>query len=244
MSGKAGDKANLAAEIETRTVSAEEVAAYLREHPNYLNDNPDLLHVLTPPSRWTGDGVIDMQGFILDRLRTETEYLRNSANELVATTRSNLLVQTRAHAAALAVLGAESYEKLVHVVCFDLPLLLDVDSVALCFETGDGNDPACASSDVRQLELGTIDRLMTDSDGARLIENASDDGTVFGATSGLVRSAALVRLNADPGVPPGLLALGARGPSTFHPNQATELLVFVARILENSLNRWLRPARR
>jgi uncharacterized protein YigA (DUF484 family) len=243
MSGKARDKSDVEPVVEAHGVTAEEVAAYLRDHPDYLNENPELLQVLTPPSRWTGDGVIDMQGFILERLRAETEYLRNSANELVATTRSNLLVQTRAHAAALAILGTDSYDKLVHVVCFDLPLLLDVDTVALCFEAGDAGEAAYAPSDVRQLEAGTIDQLLAGSDDARLIENASDDGTVFGAASGLVRSAALVRLNAGAAIPPGLLALGARGPATFHPNQATELLVFVARILENALNRWLRPPR-
>jgi hypothetical protein len=223
-------------------MSADEVAAFLRDNPNYLVENPDLLQVLTPPQRWTGDGVVDMQGFILDRLRKETENLKSSANELVATTRSNLLVQTRTHAAVLAILGADSYDKLVHVTVFDLPLLLDVDAVALCFEAA-AESPALAAPDARAIQAGAVGRLLGSAEDVALLDDTSDNGTVFGAAAGLVRSAALVRLHGGAGVPMGMMALGARGVSTFHPNQATELLTFLARVLETCLHRWLATPR-
>ena len=36
------------------------VSDYLRDHPDFLIRNPDVLDTLAPPARWSGDGVIDM----------------------------------------------------------------------------------------------------------------------------------------------------------------------------------------
>ena len=52
--------------------TGETVAAYLREHPDFLLRYPDVAPMLTPPSRGDGDGVVDFSRFLVDRLRAST----------------------------------------------------------------------------------------------------------------------------------------------------------------------------
>ncbi len=224
-----------------------DVAAYLRANPDYLKENPDLLGVLSPPSRWEDTteedgGVVDMQVFMLDRIKRESENLRDVAREVVATTRANMSVQTRTHAAVIAMLNADSFESFAHVVRLDLPLLLDVDAAALCFESAVGDETVFESSDIRQVPVGAVDHLLENAEcEAKLFEETGDDGTVFGEAAGLIASAAIARLRPSTVTPQGMLALGARHAGTFHPTQGTDLLLFLARVTQHCLDRWLAP---
>ncbi len=217
-------------------LSEDRVAGYLRRHPDFFTRHADVLATMTPPARWQGDRVVDMQRFVLERLREEVESLRACAREIIETSRSNLSSQTRAHAAVLAMLAAVDFEHMVRVVNDDLPLLLDVDVVAIGFETGSMAD--VVSADVRRFAGGTVDRLLGGADqDVALVRDMTDDGTVFAAAAGLVHSAALARLRPNPTTPVGLLALGSRR-RAFHPGQGTELIRFMARMLECCVHGW------
>ena len=217
-------------------LSEELVEAYLRNHPDFLTQHQSLLDIMTPPMRWSGDKVVDLQSYMLDRLRGEQDELKDAANFLIKNTRANMLIQTRTHASVIALLGAEDLEKIIHVVCFDLPLLLDVDAVSLCFELGDGEPPMLVNTDIRWFAPGTIDAVLgNENEFAKLLEHTSDDGAVFGEAAGIVRSAALARIGPSGILPPGLLALGSRTKGSFHGGQGTDLLLFLARVLENCL---------
>jgi len=219
---------------------ADAVAGYLAAHPDFLTDRPELLQDLTPPARWDGEEVVDLQSVMLERLREESQDLRDAANLLISTTRANILIQTRAHAGVMALLAADGLDRILHVIHFDLPLLLDVDTVSLCLETGETGSGALGSGDIRWLATGSVDALLGGADKAyALLEEASDDGAVFGETAGLVRSAAYVRINAGDNLPVGILALGARERGSFHPGQGSDMVNFLARVAELSLRRWL-----
>lgn len=224
-------------------MDASNVSEYLRENPEFLIEHPDLLEILAAPSRWE-DGeagnVVDMQTSMLDRMRDESSNLKDAANLLISTTRSNMMVQTRTHAAVIAILGADDLERLIHVVCFDLPLLLDIDAASLCLETGQEGFPELGNTDIRWFSPGTVDRVLGGvGENAKLVEHTKDDGTVFGEAAGIVKSAALGRLQPGHGIPNGLLALGSRNRGAFHGGQGTELLVFITRVLELTIHRWL-----
>lgn len=218
-------------------LSVELVSQYLQNHPEYLSEHPELLEVLVPPTRWSGDSVVDMQGLMVERMRDVTDQLRDSATGLIETARTNMMVQTRTHAAVLALLAAEGLEKLAHVICFDLPLLLDIDVVSINLEKQGANDDA--GGDIRFLPADVIDEILGGPDQqVRLDDHIRDDGTIFGEAAGLVRSAALVRLDLAPALPPGVLAMGTRRVGTFNPAQGADLLNFLARVVEHSLRRW------
>jgi uncharacterized protein YigA (DUF484 family) len=228
-------------------LAAADVAAYLRRHPDFLVNRPDLLAVLAPPSREMGEGVVDLQHFMLDRLRTDVARLKLVQRKLIATSRANLQNQTRVHGAVLAMLAATTFEHLITVVTEELTLLLDIDAVGLCVETASGkhgrlsgpNGRALAAG-VLMLEPGSVDELLGTGHDVLLRADVVGDPALFGASAaGLVRSDALVRLRVSPAAPIGLLALGARKPGVFHPGQGTELLTFLAQVIEHSIRAWL-----
>lgn len=223
------------------SVSITEVAEFLRHHPQFLEDHPELLEHLTPPARWTGDGIVDMNQYILDRLRSEVDNLRSCAMDLIDTIRTNLSGQTRTHSAVIALLAADDLDHLVRTIHEHLPLILDVDAVAVGFEPPPAPIPALVAPEFQRLPKGCVRRLMGAGDRAQLLGEMNDDGTVFGAAAGLVRSAALARIRPDGAIPAGLFALGSRTEDAFHSGQGPELVQFLARVLENRLQRFLGP---
>jgi len=222
----------------TPGLSDDQVADYLLRHPDFLTRHPDVLEELAPPARWSGDGVVDMQQYMINRNRSEMDELRDCAQDVIETSRSNMSTQTRSHGAVLALLATRQWEDIVHVVTHDWPLLLDVDVVSLGFEPPAQPDPNLAIGELRALAAGTIDQLLGADQDVRLLREMHDDGTLFGSGAGLVRSAALIRMRPSMALPSGLLALGARG-TTFHPGQGTELLGFLCRAVEACMARAL-----
>ena len=221
------------------SIDDEAVAAYLQRHPDFLTRNPGVIEALTPPARHSGDGVLDMQNFMLDRLRGEIENLRDCAVELIETSRTNQSRQNRTHASVLALMGTSDIEHMLRILGDDLPLLLDVDAVAVGFEPALPPLPQLALPDIHRLPEGTVDGFIGDGRDVSLLREMNDDGTIFGASAGLVASAALARLRRGRVVPVGLLAFGSRGSGAFHPGLGTELVEFLARVVERCIHKWL-----
>ena len=223
----------------TRRLDADAVEAYLRLHPDFLIEHPALLPVLTPPTHHRGDGVIDMQSFILQRLKDELARLKAQQRTLLTTSRSNMTSQSRVHAAVLALISARSFETLIQTVTVDLAILLDIDVVTLCIESQAGAGAKPPLNGVQLLAPGEVDRLLGAGRDALLEDHVLGDPAIFGSGAGLVHSEALLRLAVGRQAPVGLLALGSRKPTKFRAGQGTELLTFLARSLERTIAAWL-----
>ncbi|MDA8232503.1 MAG: DUF484 family protein [Magnetospirillum sp.] len=219
----------------------EQVVEYLRHHPDFLVRHPELLMTLAPPSRWTeAGGVVDMQVFLIERLREEVEDVKGAAEHLIRTSRSNMSTQGRTHQAVMALLGAETIDAIAEAVGDDLPNLLDVDIATLCLEESAHPVAELAATGIGRIPEGSVVKLL----GGRnrecaLFEEMPGDPMLFGDSSALVLSSAVVRLTPGGRCPEGLLALGSRHGRTFHPGQGTELLSFLARVIESCLRRFL-----
>jgi hypothetical protein len=220
-------------------VSAAQVADYLRRHPDFLARHPDLLDSQVAPGRKRGEGVVDFQQFMVDRLRRDIAQLRAEQDDLLANSRDNLSTTSRIHKAALALLESESFEHLIETVTTDFAVLLDVDAVTLCIEAADDRTPTAIVEGVRLLAPGTVDRILGFDRSAVLRDDIAGDPVVFGEGAGLVRSDALVRLTISEKTPSGLLGFGTRHPGYFNPGQGTDLLNFLARLLELCIRKWL-----
>src|SRR5690606_34254333 len=144
-------------ETPEREPTAAEVAAYLRHHPDFLVRNPELLGVLTPPSRRTGDTVVDMQHFMVERQRREIERQKDQYRRLVAVSRGNLSSQTRVHAAVLLMLSARSFEQLIDIITHELTHKLAADVVSMCVETDGQTLPRAVRGTLFLLAPGEID---------------------------------------------------------------------------------------
>ncbi len=220
-------------------ISADQVAGYLRRHPDFLNHYPELLDVLTPPARARGDGVVDLQQFMVERLRRNNGELTRLRDELVATGRSNLATQSRVHEAILALLRAGSFEEFVETITTDLTVILDLDVVTIGVEKAAEGAAWKPVAGVYCLEAGSVDALLGPSGNMLLREDIVGDPAIFDGGAGLVRSDALIRLKISSTSPPALLALGSRQTGAFHAGQGTELLAFLSRVLEVTFRAWL-----
>lgn len=225
------------AAAQTALPNEEQVARYLRAHPDFLLRHPGVAVRLAVPARDHGPGVADLQHYMIDRLRNELDQMRGCAEHLITTTRSNMSTQARTHEAALALLGADGMAGITQVLG-DVAGLLEVEVAALAFEAAGAVVPPLAAAGLQRLPQGAVGVLF-DERGVVLRASAPGEPEIFGDGAGLVRSSALVRLAPGGRCPPGLLALGAREERFFHPGQASDLLGFLGRVAEIAVRRWV-----
>ena len=216
----------------------EQVRNFLSNHPNFFQENPDTIQSIMIPSRWSGDDVADMQKFMLEQLRGEIDNIRDCAQDVIETSRTNMSVQTRTHTAVLALISATNFEQLINVISQDFPLLLDIKVAIVGFEGICWPENELKKAAVTSYLSGEIDQLMGPDKDIVLIQNLNDDGSIFGGGAELVHSAALARLQLGMCDCTGLLALGGRS-GDFYPGQGTELISFIARVLERCIDRCL-----
>ncbi len=235
MSGNAED----AKAMRQETPEDAAVVEYLRRHPEFLIENPDVVATLTPPEFHHGDGVVDMQKFMLDGLRKRIAAVESRERKLMAMAEERVASYGRVQDAAVALLAAQSFRHLVRVVNAELPGMLDVKSARLCLESDGSAALPDGGGGVTLIEPGILGRIMGRGRDAVLIEDAGDRAGLVGMAEADVRSLALARLSCGRGNSGGALALGSASADGFHPRQGTDLLSFLARVLEHCVRRWL-----
>jgi uncharacterized protein YigA (DUF484 family) len=223
--------------------SAADIISYLREHPDFLEEHPDALYLLRAPTRSNGDGVLDFQHFMLERLRTDLQQVQDERKRLIALSRGNLASQGRVHKAALAMLKATSFEHLLQTVTTDLAVLIDVDVVTLGIESTAARTTRLPLPGIHLLRAGMVDQLLGADRDVLLCTDVKGDPALFGGAAGLVRSQVLLRLSFGRSGPVGLMCIGTRKADTFHPGLGTELLSFLARAVEITIAQWLERGR-
>ncbi len=213
-----------------------DVVAYLRRNPRILLNNPDILSALTPDTRFETDTVVvDMQRFVVDRLRRQVDDMKAASDRLVNTTRSNMSLVERTMECALALLYARDYNELAQILHDDLPVHLGVDAISIGFETE--SLPVEAGHIVKALPQGTVDQLVG-PDSTRIRPETEGEALIYGSAAGLVRSDALVALPEGEGLPVGVFAVGCRSANHFESGQGTELIAFLAHVSRYAVGRW------
>lgn len=214
-------------------LSSEQVENFLRVNPDFLKNRPELMVSLLP-DRDFGAGVADFQAKALHALRREADDLRAGARDVIHMARENLSVQAATHQAVVALLAAQSLDELFTILAQDIPVLVQVDMAIILSE------PSVSlpyMQRVTRVPCGMIEQLV-EHDDVRLRTLPDLDPAIYREASTLICSDALVRLKSQDH-PPALLALASRDPATFEPGQGTELLVFLAAVLDFCLSRWL-----
>lgn len=226
-------------------LTADDVAAFLMEHPDFLARRPNLLrHMLAPTGPDRGQGIVDIRERILEKLRGEVGRLSDQQQLLVDTTRANMMNLRRVHAAVLHLLSCRGLEAMVQAITGDLAVLLDLDAATLVVEQPAGPVASIGPAGLGMAHHGTINRILGRADVA-LQSDILGSVEVWGHQAGLIRSQALVRLRI--GVQgqedtAALLAFGSADPEMFHPGQATDLLLFLSGVVERVIASYLDPA--
>tara|TARA_R110001592_G_scaffold20926_10_gene84667 strand:+ start:3233 stop:3934 length:702 start_codon:yes stop_codon:yes gene_type:complete len=216
-----------------------DILAFLQDNPSFLQDNPDVLDVLIPPkTRPQRGGVADFQSYMIERLKADKEEVISSTRELVENARSNMNNQQRIHNATLSLLEARTFDEFIQCITMDLSSQLDVDISVLVVESNEHVIPHIHQNGIRILPEGTIDKWM-DGKNVLLQDDISGIEAIYGGGATLVRSQILLRVDISMGTPPAILAFGSRDPAMFSDGQATDQILFLARVIERCFRSWL-----
>jgi uncharacterized protein YigA (DUF484 family) len=207
------------------------VAEYLRAHPRFLADNPELYRRLAPPARVHGEAMADHMAAMLRAERAHAAAMSDRAAGVLAAGRAAAGIAARVQEAVLALLASDDPPE---CVSGEFAAVLGVDAAHLCIEAIEAGTPAGARAlpprAVTEL-LGTRCVLFRTQTG----DTAPEDHTLLhGEAAPLARCDALVRV---PGNPPALLALAARDAAALDPCQGTGALAFLGRALAVALGR-------
>lgn len=231
------------------TLTAQQIADYLREHPEFFENNPELFEVLSSPSVEHGGNVVDLRHHMVGKLQTGIKSLKSKYEGLLVSSRDNMSTLHQVHEAALALIRAPGLEQLLERIIMDLPSLFGVDIVRLGLESDagefyDNKFGEQNASGVAFLELGLIDKAMGKDKSILLSADTSKQfiygfEQIFADCSGIVESCALLRMRLPSNQRGVMMAFGVRIKDHFHDGQGTEMLSFLAQIVEHRLDECL-----
>jgi uncharacterized protein YigA (DUF484 family) len=215
-------------------LGAHEVAAWLRRHPAFLQQFPDLALTLVVP-RESGPAA-SLASYQLEVLRDKNRELSRRLHELFANAQENERLAVRTHQLALALMKQGSAAATLRAMAASLAEDFQGDLVRIVsFGPVDGAEPA----DWLQVLAEGDPRL----DGFRDILAAGEpvcgrlhpdkNALLYGARADEVQSSALLAL---PGV--GLVAVGSRDPNRFFPGMGTLFLRMMGEALATALQRF------
>ena len=217
-------------------LSKEEVAAWLRQHPDFLDRHPEVLEAIELHHRAHGAAsLVERQ---MQLLRDRNRQLERKLMELVEIARENEHLSTRLHHLALALLEADDASDVVNIAQDLLRDELKADFVTLRLignpqaeETGLHFVPPEEPALARFEDLFHSGRPLCGRVSREQLE------WLFGDQADDIASAVLIPLK-DPNRI-GLLALGSRDPHRFHPGMGTLFLGTLGELLARALRHHL-----
>jgi uncharacterized protein YigA (DUF484 family) len=219
--------------------------------PGLILDDTELMRALLRADRSAqGRNVVDLRGVLVDRLEERLDRLEDTHREVLAAAYDNVAGMNQVHRACLALLEPADLAGFLRVLSREVPPTLGVEMIRLGLEAPDAPAGSGLGPDgpyraiAVALPAGGIDGYLTQGRGlgarrVTLRQGAAASPELYGQAAGAIRSEALLKLDLGRGRAAGLLAFGATDPERFDPEQGTDLLGFLAGVVERSLRRWL-----
>lgn len=215
-------------------LNAMEVASYLRRHPEFLNEFPDLALALVLP-REQGPAA-SLASYQLDVLRDKNRELNRRLHELIEIAHENQLLMVRVHTLTLALMRATTLPETLHAVVAALTEDFNTDLVRIVLFRSDDELPAAEWLLIEpqgEAGLPVFAEFLKRAEPlcGRLQQDKLD--ILFGARVNEVASAVLLPIQ---GV--GMLAVGSQDANRFHPGMGTVFLKLIAEAVASSVARF------
>jgi uncharacterized protein YigA (DUF484 family) len=215
------------------SIDAGTVAAYLKQHPSFLNDYPELAAQLTMP-REQG-AVASLASYQLQQLRDKNAELERRLAELTTIAADNGELMERVHALTVALLRANTLEVTTRTVIAKLNEDFHAEQVRLLLFGNHADLPR--SEWLRQVgggaaELPELAELLQRHEPVSGRLSPDKLARLFGDEAAAIRSAAVVPLGDT-----GILAIGSRDPDRFQPGMGTLFLKMIATTVTAALAR-------
>jgi hypothetical protein len=220
-------------------VTAEEVAAYLRRHPDFFDSRPELVSEIRVPHA-SGDAVSLVERQI-SLLRRQNEKTRQRLRELIEIARRNEELAVRMHLLALKLMDCGEPKDIFETLYRELRENFRTDRVAVrlfaapaFIDTFAGDEFAGEDRNEIQLFKAIIDRKKP------LIGRLKRQQQVFlfGDEGDDIASGVMVPLRGTGWG--GILAIGSRDPGRFHENLGVEMLTHLGEVLSCILKPWVK----
>lgn len=209
------------------------VAAYLKRHPEFLSEYPDLAAKLTMP-REQG-AVSSLAVYQLQSLRDKNAELERRLAELIGIAAENEKLMERVHALTVALLRANTMEVTARTVIAKLSADFHTEQVRLLLF---GDEPQLPRADWLQQVAGGADALPEFAEFLHKNEpvsgrlSAEKLQRLFGTDAEQIRSVAMMRLGDN-----GILAIGSADPDRFQPGMGTLFLKMISATITAALAR-------
>ena len=219
---------------QTERLGAHEVAAWLRRHPAFLQQFPDLALTLVVP-RENGPAA-SLASYQLEVLRDKNRELSRRLQELFGNAQENERLAVRTHQLTLALMKQGNGADTLRAMAASLAEDFQGDLVRIVsFHAVDGIDDAdwlqvIAEDDPR---LSGFRDLMGSGEPVCGRLHPDKNALLYGLRAEEVQSSALLVL---PGT--GLVAVGSRDPNRFFPGMGTLFLRMMGEALAAGLQRY------
>jgi hypothetical protein len=213
-------------------LQAEEVEAFLRAHPHFLAERPDIYRVLVPPRRLHGERLADHMAAMLAAERDRARAMEAEVRAALDAGRAGAGLTVRIRLAVLALMRAPD---VMEAVTQEVPALLGVETCSLAAEPIPRAIPPLPHG-VRLLPAGAVTRLIGRGRDAVVRTQPSDIELLHAEAAPLVTRDALARVPLADG-PPMLIAVGAREAVALPARQTVAVLAFLGRAVAAALSR-------
>jgi uncharacterized protein YigA (DUF484 family) len=193
-------------------MSPDDVAIFLRTHPQFFDQHPELLEKIQVPHPYGGRAIPLAERQTL-ALREKLKLVEGKLAELVQFGEENDAISEKVHRLAVALTGARDFPALAHSLYLHLREDFSVPHVALRIWGKSVAADFAEAASVEQAQRDHAEAMAAPSCGAA---EGNPFLSWFGEASEHVRSLALVPLG-DTAVF-GLLALGSEDPKRFYPD--------------------------
>jgi hypothetical protein len=171
------------------------------------------------------------------RLRERLGEAEEANQDLIAFARGHSGAVASIHAAVLAAMEARSVDTLLETVTQEWPLILGIDAVAVALIVGDRGFRADGTG-IERVEIRLLEQFLTGSAPVEM-RTVERGHPLFGPACELIRAEALIKLEAEPPLPHGLLVLGQRAELSLDALHGSELLLFLGRSITAMIRRTL-----
>jgi len=214
--------------------------------PEALLDDPVVMQALIDAhERTLGGNIVDLRGLAMERLEQRLDRLEDTHRSVIAAAYENLAGSNQVNRAILHLLEPTDFVAFLAALDGVVASTLRVDHLRLLLESrAEGAALAQVSGAVRIVPAGFVMDYLTLGRGTPtkpvvLRQVSGEAVSIYDSAKGPMGSEALACLDLGPGRLPALLAMGAADANQFKPTHGTDLLQFLAGVLERLMRKWL-----
>jgi uncharacterized protein YigA (DUF484 family) len=217
--------------IEGAPLEPAAVRRFLADNPQFLREDHGLLDELG--LKVAAGNVVDFGPAALARVHAAHQREASQRREIEETARANFSAQAQIHGAVVDLLEARNNSDLAHRVDELAQHRFGLAAGVIALESDDR-----APAGWRMLVEGQVDMILGGSQRLARMGFAPTALGLFGERAETVRSMAMVRTAIWEPSRQGLLAFGSADPEGFTEDMGSELVAFLARVVERTAERW------